>query len=141
MTQITNNRAPILCAITVTVSIFMLAPMLLSVFAGLVNNYSTGIKSGLTTRWLEEVWAVYGGTVGWSIAIALACVAGTLILGVPCAYALARSKSRAARAFEELITLPVAVPGLATALALILVYGQMTAFRQSFFFILVGHII
>ncbi|HUG56855.1 MAG TPA: ABC transporter permease subunit [Candidimonas sp.] len=141
MTHSANNRAPILCAITITVSFFMLAPMLLSVFAGLVNNYSTGIKSGLTTRWLEEVWSVYGGTVGWSIAIAIACVIGTLILGLPCAYALARSKSRAARAFEELITLPIAVPGLATALALILVYGQMTAFRQSFGFILVGHII
>ena len=35
----------------------------------------------------------------------------------------------------------MAVPGLATALALILAYGQITAFRQSFAFILVGHIV
>jgi putative spermidine/putrescine transport system permease protein len=60
---------------------------------------------------------------------------------VPCAYALARSRSRAAHIFEELLTLPVAVPGLATALALILGYGQLTAFRQSFAFILVGHMV
>src|SRR5690606_30304553 len=32
-------------------------------------------------------------------------------------------------------------PGLASALALILAYGQISAFRQSFAFILVGHII
>ena len=59
-------RAPFLLAITVIVSLFMIAPMLLSVMAGLVNNYSTGLKSGLTLRWLGEVWENYGGTVGWS---------------------------------------------------------------------------
>ncbi|MDP9900487.1 ABC transporter permease [Variovorax ginsengisoli] len=137
----TTTKAPFLFAITAIVSVFMISPMLLSVMAGLVNNYSVGLKSGLTTRWLGEVWEVYGGTVGWSLALALVCVAGTIVLGVPCAYALARSRSRAARIFEELLTLPVAVPGLATALALILAYGQISAFRQSFAFILVGHII
>ena len=141
MRKNTQPRAPFLLAITVLVSLFMIAPMLLSVMAGLVNNYSAGLKSGLTLRWLGEVWDNYGGTVGWSLALALACVVGTVLLGVPCAYALARSRSRAAHIFEELLTLPVAVPGLATALALILAYGQITAFRQSFAFILVGHIV
>jgi putative spermidine/putrescine transport system permease protein len=137
----TSRKAPFLFAVTAIVSFFMISPMLLSVMAGLVNNYSVGLKSGLTTRWFGEVWEVYGGTVGWSLALALVCVAGTIVLGVPCAYALARSRSRAARIFEELLTLPVAVPGLATALALILAYGQISAFRQSFAFILVGHIV
>jgi len=141
MRHATHTRAPFLFAVTAIVSVFMISPMLLSVMAGLVNNYSVGLKSGLTTRWFGEVWEVYGGTVGWSLALALVCVAGTVVLGVPCAYALARSRSRTARIFEELLTLPVAVPGLATALALILAYGQITAFRQSFAFILVGHIV
>ncbi|MDE2414038.1 MAG: ABC transporter permease subunit [Comamonadaceae bacterium] len=136
-----NKRAPFLFAVTALTTVFMVAPMLLSVMAGLVNNYSVGVKSGFTLRWLREVWEVYGDTVGASLVIATLCVAATAVLGVPCAYALARSRSRAARAFEELLTLPVAVPGLATALALILVYGKMAAFRQSFAFILVGHIV
>jgi len=136
-----TSRAPLLLAVTLLVSLFMLAPMALSVMAGLVNNYSSGLKSGLTTRWLQEVWEGYGDTVGWSLGLALGCVLATLALGVPCAYALARSRTRAARIFEELLTLPVAVPGLATALALILAYGQLTAFRQSFAFIGVGHVV
>ncbi|WP_367065800.1 ABC transporter permease subunit [Oryzisolibacter sp. LB2S] len=136
-----QKPAPFLFAVTALTTVFMVAPMLLSVLAGLVNNYSTGIRSGLTLRWLREVWEVYGSTVGASLVIAALCVVATALLGVPCAYALARSRSRLARAFEELLTLPVAVPGLATALALILVYGQMAAFRQSFAFILVGHIV
>ncbi|RYF77694.1 MAG: ABC transporter permease, partial [Comamonadaceae bacterium] len=101
-----NTRSPFLLTITLIVSIFMIAPMLLSVMAGLVNNYSVGLKSGLTLRWLGEVWEVYGSTVGWSLLLAIACVIGTVIIGVPCAYALARSRSRLARAFEELLTLP-----------------------------------
>jgi putative spermidine/putrescine transport system permease protein len=127
--------------LTALVAVFMVAPIALSVLAGLVNNYSAGLQSGLTLRWLGEVWALYGGTVGASLVLALLCVLGNLLIGIPCAYALARSRSRMARIFEELLTLPVAVPGLATALALILAYGQISGFRQSFAFILVGHMV
>jgi putative spermidine/putrescine transport system permease protein len=141
MSRAPTPAAPVLLAITLLVSVFMLLPMLLSTMAALVNNYSLGLASGLTLRWLREVLAVYGDTIGWSVLLALACAAGTLVLGVPCAYALARSRSRAARTFEELLLLPVAVPGLATALALILTYSRMASFRQSFAFILVGHLV
>ena len=69
--------------------------LLLSVSAGLVNNYSTGLSSGLTTRWFLEVWEGYGDTVWRSLLLAACCVAGTLLIGVPCAYAMARSRSTA----------------------------------------------
>jgi putative spermidine/putrescine transport system permease protein len=95
----------------------------------------------LTLRWILEVWENYGSTVAWSLIIAISCVLGNLLLGVPCAYALARTKSRWARTFEEVLTLPVAVPGLATALALILAYGELRVFRSSFAFVLVGHMV
>ncbi|MEO5796851.1 MAG: ABC transporter permease subunit [Rhodoferax sp.] len=131
----------LLLVLTGLVSVFMVAPIALSVLAGLVNNYSTGLASGLTLRWISEVLDTYGGTVAASLLLALLSVLGCLLMGVPCAYALARSRSRWARLFEELLTLPVAVPGLATALALILAYGQLREFRQSFAFILVGHLV
>lgn len=132
---------PILLAITVAVTLFTVLPMLVSITAGLTNNFSRGLASGLTTRWIEEVWALYGPTAWRSVLLALACVAVGILVGVPCAWALARSRTRAARLFEELLTLPVAVPGLASALALILAYGQIRGFRQSFAFILVGHVV
>ncbi|PTT15908.1 ABC transporter permease [Acidovorax sp. HMWF029] len=130
-----------LLALTALVALFMVAPIALSVMAGLVNNYSAGLRSGFTLRWIGEVWDHYGGTVGWSLVLALLCVVGNLLIGVPCAYAMARSRSRWARLLEELLTLPVAVPGLASALALILAYGTLQGFRQSFAFILVGHMV
>ena len=133
--------SPFLLLVTLLVALFMLAPMLLSVVAGLVNNYSQGLSSGLTLRWLAAVWEGYGNTVGASVVLALQCVVGNVLLGVPCAYALARTRSRWVRAFEELLTLPVAVPGLATALALILAYGHYRGFRQSYAFIWAGHMV
>lgn len=132
---------PILLAITVAVTLFTVLPMLVSITAGLTNNFSRGLASGLTTRWIEEVWSLYGSTAWRSVLLALACVVVGILIGVPCAWALARSRTRAARLFEELLTLPVAVPGLASALALILAYGQIRGFRQSFAFILVGHVV
>ena len=77
----------LLPALTVIVSLFMLAPIALSVLAGLVNNYSKGLSSGLTLRWLGEVLDVYGSTITASLLLAILCVIGSLIMGVPCAYA------------------------------------------------------
>ncbi|NCZ83425.1 MAG: ABC transporter permease subunit, partial [Betaproteobacteria bacterium] len=130
-----------LLAICVTVSIFMIGPIGVSVSAGFMENYAIGWRGGFTLRWLAEVWSAYGSTVMASITIASATVFTTILIAVPCAYALARSKKAWALWFEELITLPVAVPGLASALALILVYGELRWFRQHLAFILVGHVI
>ncbi len=89
------------------------------------------MKSGLTLRWIADVWATYSDTICLSLRIALACVGATLLLGVPAAYVLARRQSRWTRLVEELLVLPVAVPGLATALALILLYGRFGSFRNE----------
>lgn len=135
------KRSPILLLLTLLLTVFMVGPILLSISAGLVNNYSTGWRSGFTTRWLLDVWEGYGNTVVASLLIAASAVLGNILIGVPAAYALARSRQRWTVWFEELLTLPVAVPGLATALALILAYGQWRGFRQSFYFVLVGHMV
>lgn len=109
--------------------------------AGLELNYNYGWQSGFTLKWVLEVWSNYGDTVFASILIALLTVLGTMLIGLPGAYALARTKSKFAYLFEEILTLPVAIPGLATSLALILAYGQLREFRQSFLFIWVGHMV
>lgn len=126
---------------TVVVCAFLIVPVVMSVLAGITENYFVGMRSGLTLRWVGEVWSLYRATIFLSFALALACVAVTLVLGVPIAYVLARRPSRWTRLFEELLVLPVAVPGLATALALILLYGEWRGFRASPAFILVGHVV
>jgi putative spermidine/putrescine transport system permease protein len=136
-----RRRSPLLFGLTLAVSLFTVLPMVWSVLAGFLQNYAVGVSGGWTLRWLGEVWAQYGDTFWCSLALAALCVLCTLVLGVPCAYAVARSRSRWVRLFEELLTLPVAVPGLASALALLLCFGAWPGFRQSLAFILVGHVV
>jgi len=127
--------------VTFALCAFLVVPVVMSVLAGLTVNYFRGVSSGLTLRWLEQVWTQYHGSVLLSLEIAAATLVITLLTGVPAAYALARSKTRWARLVEELLVLPIALPGLASALALIVVYGGFTAFRMSAAFIVVGHVV
>ena len=126
---------------TTLVCAFLIVPVVQSVMAGLTENFMVGVKSGLTLRWFGQVWNLYRDTIFLSILIALACLAATLVLGVPAAYAMVKKQNRWTRLFEELLVTPLAVPGLAIALALIISYGGFTGFRRSWAFIWVGHVI
>jgi putative spermidine/putrescine transport system permease protein len=128
-------------AFTLLVAAFLAVPIAMSIVTAFTQNFFFGVSSGLTTRWVAEVWTRYGDTVLFSLAIAFACLAVNLVIGVPAAYVLAKRRNAITRMFEELIVLPVAVPGLASALALVMVYGKFGSFRTSGVFILVGHVI
>ncbi|MPZ11420.1 MAG: ABC transporter permease subunit [Kiloniellaceae bacterium] len=128
-------------AFTLAVCTFLIVPVILSVLAGVTVNYFQGLSSGLTLRWLGEVWALYSETIFLSLLIAVVCLAVNLMIGVPAAYVLARKGGRLARALEEIIVLPIAIPGLAIALALIVTYGGFRDFRTGWSFILVGHVL
>lgn len=128
-------------AFTCLVCAFMLVLVLLSLLAGLTRNYFQGLSSGLTFDWLVQVWQAYAPTVWLSLQLAVACALCVCLIGVPAAYALVRMNNRFSRAFEELMVLPVAMPGLASALALLLTYGHLGGFRGSWLFILVGHVL
>ena len=130
-----------LLAFTLCVCAFLIVPVGMSMLAGVTVNYQAGIGSGFTLRWVAQVWDGYSDTIFRSIGIALACLACTLVLGVPAAYALARRQGPFARAIEELLVMPVAIPGLATAMALIVTYNTLGDFRTSWTFILVGHVL
>lgn len=128
-------------AFTALVAAFLVVPACLSMLAGVTVNYFRGISSGLTLRWVGEVLALYTDTILLSLLLAISTLAVTLLLGVPAAWALVKRPSRFARLVEEVVTLPVAIPGLAIALALILTYGGIREFRASWLFILVGHVL
>jgi putative spermidine/putrescine transport system permease protein len=126
---------------TLLVAAFLIIPALLSMLAGVTVNYFRGIRSGITLEWVVQVWQLYADTIARSLLIALATLIVTLIVGIPAAYALNRHGGRLSRAIEEIITLPLAIPGLAIALALLLTYGGFSDFRRSWLFILAGHVV
>src|SRR5215813_2640425 len=128
-------------AFTAFVAAFLVVPALLSISAGVTVNYFRGIQSGVTLQWIGQVWELYAGTILLSFLVAFATLAVTLVAGVPAAYALHVRGGRLARAVEEIITLPLAIPGLAIALALLLAYGGLSDFRRSSLFIVAGHVV
>src|SRR5258708_37290049 len=119
----------------------LIVPAVLSIAAGVTVNYFRGIQSGVTLQWVFQVWDLYAGPILLSFVIAFATLVVTLVAGVPAAYALHVRGGRLSRIVEEIITLPLAIPGLAIALALLLTYGSFSDFRRSWLFILTGHVI
>ena len=126
---------------TLLVAAFLVVPAIQSILAGVTVNYFRGISSGFTLQWVFQVWDLYAGTIFLSFVIAFATLAVTLFAGVPAAYALHVRGGRLSRVVEEIITLPLAIPGLAIALALLLTYQGFGEFRRSWLFILTGHVI
>ncbi|TMK42915.1 MAG: ABC transporter permease subunit [Alphaproteobacteria bacterium] len=126
---------------TLIVAAFLVLPAALSILAGVTVNYFRGISSGVTLQWVAQVWDLYAGTIALSFLIAFATLAVTLVAGIPAAYALHVRGGRLARVVEEIITLPLAIPGLAIALALLLTFQRFGEFRRSWLFILVAHVI
>jgi len=126
---------------TLLVAAFLIVPAALSMLAGVTANYFRGISSGFTLQWIVQVWDLYADTIGRSFLIAGATLVVTLLIGIPAAYGLHVRGGRLARAIEEIITLPLAIPGLAIALALLLTYNGFSDFRRSWLFILAGHVV
>ncbi len=131
----------LLLIFTLCVAAFLIVPIALSVLTGLTNNQFEGLSSGLTLKWVFKVWQDYQHSIWLSLKIAFACLVLTTLLGVPAAYVLARTQGAVARTIEELLMLPIAIPGLATALAFIVTYGAVGDFRTHWSFILVGHVL
>ena len=77
---------------TLIVCAFLIVPVILSILAGLTVNYLVGLESGLTLRWVFEVWDGYRDTIFLSIGLSLACLAVTLVIGIPTAYVLAKRR-------------------------------------------------
>jgi putative spermidine/putrescine transport system permease protein len=126
---------------TLLVAAFLVVPAILSIAAGVTQNYFRGLQSGVTLQWVVQVWQLYADTIFLSFLIAFATLVVTLAVGVPAAYALHVRGGKLARVVEEVITLPLAIPGLAIALGLLLAYGGFGGFRRSWLFILAGHVV
>jgi putative spermidine/putrescine transport system permease protein len=92
----------------------------------------------VTLKWYEYVIGVYGHTIMLSIKLALMSVAITIVLGVSGGYALVRYTFPGKALLEELILIPLSLPGISIAVALIGTYGII---RNSWTIILMGHLL
>lgn len=100
-----------------------LAPMPLLIVVATTANWPLGFwAGGFTLDWLSEGWATVHPYALFSLRLALIVLAIDLAVGMPSAWLIARYDFPGRQALLTLINAPLAIPGIAIALALILAY-------------------
>jgi putative spermidine/putrescine transport system permease protein len=105
---------------------------------GVFTHGARRISGAFTTFWYQYVWEVYGKTMRLSLMLAAISIVTCIVLGVFGGYALVRYSFFGKNLLEELILLPLSLPGIAVAVALIETYGIL---RGSWLIILFGHLL
>jgi len=102
------------------------------------EQWVPGRESFVSLKYFAYVFDLYGGALVYSLQLAAVAVILGLALTVPAAYGLTRHPFPGSRLVEELALLPLAVPGIAMAIALIQLYA---AVRGAWWFVAVGHVL
>jgi putative spermidine/putrescine transport system permease protein len=125
-------------ALTLLTLAFIFAPIAMSVLGSVSPAWHKGLLNGFTLQWYASVIEDYSQTIWLSLLVAAACMLVNLVLGTLAGYALARYRWRGSRLLEQALLIPLAVPGIALALALIQSYPLILG---SWLFILIGHVV
>lgn len=103
--------------------------------------YASGARetaTPFTFLWYQYVFEVYGHTIALSLQLAFLSIAVTIVLGVFGGYGLVRYDFPGKALLEETISIPLSLPGISIAVALLGTYGII---RDSWTIILLGHLL
>jgi len=132
------------CALLAAVVLLPVAVVVLGAFVpaarlGLSSEqWVPGAEGWLSLKWFAYVLDLYRRPLLFSLALAVFAVVAGLLLAVPAAYGLVRYPFPGARLVEELALLPLAVPGIALAIALIQTWSVV---RGEWWFVGLGHLL
>jgi putative spermidine/putrescine transport system permease protein len=149
-------------AISVLLALAILSPVAVSVWGAMTTSQAMGTASEVgpgwqattsrgifaertqtqagffTSLWYRYVLRVYGKTILFTLQLAVVSVVLTTLIGVAASYALVRYRFRGQALVEEIVLLPMSIPGIAVAIALIQAH---TTLRPTWYIILVGHLL
>ncbi len=95
-------------------------------------------SGGFTLAWLREGWETLSPYVWFSLKLAALVVLLDIVIGLPVAWVLGRGKFRGQQLLLSLTMLPIAIPGIAIALALILAYPT---WKAGGWLLVIGHVL
>lgn len=107
--------------------IFLYAPIVVLVLFSFNNAEQTATWGGLTLRWYRDLWdndAVWQAA-GNSLKISLATTLAATVLGTAAALGLRSASPRLMRVATPLLLLPVVMPEIVMAVALLGLFGAM----------------
>ncbi|MBE9100399.1 ABC transporter permease [Vacuolonema iberomarrocanum] len=95
-------------------------------------------SGGFTLKWLRMGWETVSPHVGFSLRLALVVLFLNIVIGFPTAWVLARTQFFGRQVLMSLTMLPLAIPGIAIALGLILAYPT---WKAGGWLLLGGHVL
>ncbi len=119
------------------VLLFLFVPVIISVAGSFTAMWGHMPWEAFTLKWYAYIFTTYSGTIRTSLLIAASTVAATLLIGVPAAYGLVRYQFPGHTLIEDLLLLPLTLPGMALGLALVQTYALL---RGTLLLLLIGHI-
>ena len=120
--RLSGGTAALVYGMTACTMVFVLAPLLVAVSISFsAAPFASFPPQGFTLSWYAQVLADpdFRAAAGLSIGLALAATAASLALGLPAAFALARSQLPGRAALQGLLLSPLVFPVLITGLALL----------------------
>jgi putative spermidine/putrescine transport system permease protein len=93
---------------------------------------------GFTLVWLVQGWKTISPYAFFSIKLALLVLLLNFIIGIPTSWVLARHRFPGRNLLYSLTNVPIAVPGIAMGLALIITYPML---RKNGFLLVSGHLL
>ena len=144
--SVTTNRNVILfspsfilrCVWLTLVLVFLFAPVVVTVLGSFAATWQQRPWEAFTLEWYQYVFRVYGNTIRVSLLVATCASMTTTVIGVLAAYALARYEFRGRGLLEDMLLLPLTLPGLALGLAIVQTYSLL---RGQLVLLLLGHVL
>lgn len=112
--------------LAITTAVICVVPVPLVVVVATSRTWQQGFwGDGFTTQWVIQAWDRIAPQLGTSLRIATLTVVIDLAIGLPAAWALARHHFPGRSLLLGVSVVPIAIPGIALALALILSYPTL----------------
>ena len=116
-----RKRFAIGWTLTIVIALIAVLPPIAAVLQSLRAPQAEQWSSG-SFRYVIDT---YGGSLLFSLRLAAFVVIASLVIGVPAAYAFVRYPFRGAASLEQLVAIPLALPGVSVAIAVIVGYAYL----------------
>ena len=136
-----RSTRTLLAAWSVLVVLFLWVPLaLIMIYAFNKSNVQSWPIAGFTTHWFHVAWSSSDvrSAIWLSVRVGLVATGVALVLGSAAAFAVARFAFFGRDAVSFLLVLPIALPGIVTAMALNSFF-TFSALRFSLLTIVIGH--
>jgi putative spermidine/putrescine transport system permease protein len=133
-------------AVTCALMAVILLPLIVVVLGSFVNASLLGLSSDLWSGGRQDIFDFsafaylmenYGQWMIFSLELALGCVVICLLVAVPAGYALVRHPFAGSQLVEELVLLPLSLPGITLSMGLLAAYGDL----RGPLLVLAGHLL